>query len=188
MKNDDFAAGRRFLAWMETRYPGSAPLVLKKANIPIAATRLAGMGPNHGLAGMGPRQGLAQWDTAWSGIPPMPTAGGAPTWSGAATLQPAATPEPEPAWWEKLATAGADIAKGYLSYKQQDKITDMQVERMQRGLPPIEDPGRYMAPTVKIAHEIDPSQFAPSQETQNLLLTGGLAVGAVLLFMLLGNR
>lgn len=181
MKNDDFAAGRRFLAWMESRYPGSAAKILTRSNIPVASAKLAGLGPNNGLG---------QWadplSAPWSGIPPLPTAGGAPNWSGQATLQPAAVPKEEPAWWEKLASTAGDIAKGYLSYKQQDKITDMQVERMKRGMPPIEDPGRYMAPTVKIAHEVDPQQLrdviTPSKETQNMLLLGGGILAAVLAF------
>ncbi len=191
MKNDDYAAGREFLNWMESRYPGSRAKILKRARVPIAAMRLSGLEPA-AMGGLGPEaHGLGQFETItdiWSGTPPLPTAGGAPTWSGAATLQPAATPKPEPAWWEKIASSATDVAKGYLSYKQQDKITDMQIERMSRGYPPIEDPGRYMAPTVKIAHEIDPRQFAPSKETQNLLLIGGLAIGAVLLFTMMGRR
>lgn len=185
MKQDQFQAAKQFLAWMESRYPGSARRIVERAKVPIAAMALQGLCPS--VQGLPPSNGLGQFP----GIPPLPTAGGTPVWSPAATLQPTATPEPEPDWWEKIAGAAADVAKGYLSYKQQDKITDMQVERMKRGMPPIEDPGRYMAPTVKVAHDIDPAQLrraiTPSAETQNLLMIGGLLIGGVLLLSM-GRR
>jgi hypothetical protein len=169
MKQDQLEAGKRFLNWMEKTYPGSKAKIIKRANAPIATAYLQGLAP-----------GLGQFPS----FPMLPSNQPFPS---TAVLQPTALPEPEPVWYEKLADAAATIVPAYISYKQQDKLTDMQIERMKRDLPPIEDPGRYMAPTVKIAHQIDTAQLqrtlTPSKETQNLLWIAGGAAALMLFIM-----
>ena len=168
MKNDRFESGKQFLAWMDKRYPGSRTRILRAAGVPIATASLNGLG------------------SAWPTLPDVGDIWGAP--ANQAILQPNALPEPEPAWYEKIASAAASIVPAYLQYKQQDKITDMQIERMKRDLPPIQDPGQYMAPAVKIQHTVDPSQFAPSQDTKKMLWIGGGILGVIALLMFTSDK
>lgn len=168
MKQDQFEAGKSFLNWIDKKYPGSRAEIIKRANAPIATAYLQGLGQGG----------------AWPMLPSVGTIPGTPFPSG--TLQPATLPEPEPAWYEKLASAAATVVPAYFTYKQQDKLTDMQIERMKRGLPPVEDPTQYM-PAVKVQHQVDTRalarQFTPSTETKNMLWVGG-GVAAVLLFLM----
>lgn len=172
MKQDQFEAGKQFLNWMDSQYPGSKVEIIKRANTPIASAYLQGLPP----------PGLGQG--AWPMLPDVGTIPGAPFPAGVA--QPTAIPQPEPSWFEKIADAAAAVVPAYFTYKQQDKLTDMQIERMKRGLPPVEDPTQYM-PAVRVQHQVDTRalarQFTPSAETKNMLWVGG-GIAAVLLFLM----
>jgi hypothetical protein len=104
----------------------------------------------------------------------------------------ATEPEKSGFSWSGLFTNLVDTVKSvaptYLQAKQQKRIIDMQMKRAEQGLPPA-DVQAY-TPAIRIAPEITPdtqrviTQVAKdsiSSGTRNMLLLGGLGLGALVL-------
>lgn len=108
---------------------------------------------------------------------------------GDTTADPTATAStaPAPQSWidniKQLVTGAAQIYLTKEQLDQQKKITDMQLSRAQQGLPPLNiNPAQYgLTPTVSVGM---------TEETKNMLLIGGLGLGAFLLLphLLSGSR
>lgn len=92
-------------------------------------------------------------------------------------------------WWQSLAEGITQAGTAYLAYKGQKASIDMNLQRAQQGLPPI-DYSRYNAPTVRTQVDVSPEILARLREggTNTLLLVGGIAAAALILPKLLGSR
>ena len=91
-------------------------------------------------------------------------------------------------WWQSLAEGITQAGTAYLAYKGQKANIDLNLQRAQQGLPPI-DYSRYTAPTVRTQVDVSPEILARLREggTNTLLLVGGIAAAALLLPRLLGG-
>lgn len=93
-------------------------------------------------------------------------------------------------WAKNVLSEGIEAAKQIvpqvLQYQTQQQILDMNIERAKQGLPPI-DPG-VVAPQVKVIHDVAP-EYRPAilagANMGNMLLWGGLALGAFMLVRML---
>ena len=89
-------------------------------------------------------------------------------------------------WAREIFSTAKEVIPAVFQYRTQEQIMDMNIERARQGLPPI-DPG-VVAPQVR--HIVDvPPEYRPvvqqAGQTMNLILIGGLALGAVLLLRML---
>lgn len=82
-------------------------------------------------------------------------------------------------WWEKIVSTLPTLGTAYLAYKGQQNVLDMNIQRANMGLPPI-DPSTG-APTIRTQVGLSPQLLARLQDGGTWLLYGGLALGAVLL-------
>ncbi|RPH75972.1 hypothetical protein EHM76_00390 [bacterium] len=91
-------------------------------------------------------------------------------------------------WWQSLAEGLTTAGTAYLAYKGQKANIDLNLQRAQQGLPPI-DYSRYTAPTVRTQVDVSPEILARLREggTNTLLLIGGVAAAFLLLPRLLGR-
>lgn len=77
---------------------------------------------------------------------------------------------------DRLLTTITSIAPQYLSYRAQQDVLDVQLDRMRQGLPPLS--ATQYAPGVQVS--VDPSMYAPQFEAlKPWLLYGGLALAGV---------
>lgn len=78
-----------------------------------------------------------------------------------------------------------EVLPAYYQAKTQERVTNAQLKRMERGLPPA-DVSAYQAPPMVIQHSVDPrafqNTFAMDPQTKQWLIVGGLAVAGLLLF------
>lgn len=89
---------------------------------------------------------------------------------------PPSTPAPaeKPSWWQNLIQTAVPA---YLQYKQQREFQKLNIERARQGLPPISvEEYRAMTPPAATV------EVGMSPQTRNMLLLGGLGLGALLLF------
>ena len=91
-------------------------------------------------------------------------------------------------WWQSLAEGITSAGTAYLAYKGQKAAIDLNLQRAQQGLPPI-DVSRYTAPTLRTQVDVSPEILARLREggTNTLLLVGGIAAAVLLLPRLLGG-
>jgi hypothetical protein len=99
-----------------------------------------------------------------------------------------AVAEPK-SWWSSLAEGITQAGTAYLAYKGQKAAIDLNLQRAQQGLPPI-DATRYTAPTVRTQVDVSPEIMARLREggMNTALLIGGGILAAILLPKLLGRR
>lgn len=92
-------------------------------------------------------------------------------------------------WWQSLAEGITQAGTAYLAYKGQKAAIDLNLQRAQQGLPPI-DVSRYTAPTVRTQVDVSPEILARLREggTNTLLLVGGIAAALLLPRLLGGSR
>lgn len=91
-------------------------------------------------------------------------------------------------WWQALAEGITSAGTAYLAYKGQKAAIDLNLQRAQQGLPPI-DVSRYTAPTVRTQVDVSPEILARLREsgTNTMLLVGGIAAAFLILPKLLGG-
>lgn len=91
-------------------------------------------------------------------------------------------------WWQSIAEGITQAGTAYLAYKGQKAAIDLNLQRAQQGLPPI-DVSRYTAPTVRTQVDVSPEILARLQAggMNTLLLVGGLAAAFFVLPKLLGS-
>jgi hypothetical protein len=92
------------------------------------------------------------------------------------TTTPAAVP-----WYEKLLNAAKEVIPVYYQYKSNKQITDLQMNRANQGLAPL-DVSQYSAPPVTVQHTFD-NQISP--DTKTALMIGGGILGAIILLPML---
>lgn len=84
-------------------------------------------------------------------------------------------PAPDSGFFGKLVTGITDISKAVMAYKTQDDINDINLERVRRGQAPISAAYlRAMQPQMGVNVGLSP-------QVKNLLIFGGLGLGAVYL-------
>lgn len=152
-------ARAQFLTWLKRTSPGTFRHALKVAEN-AKAHFVAQSGNPAALAGLG-------WTMSADG--------------GTAVAEPKN-------WWQSLAEGITQAGTAYLAYKGQKAAIDLNLQRAQQGLPPI-DVSRYTAPTVRTQVDVSPEILARLREggTNTLLLVGGIAAAALLLPRLLGG-
>ena len=91
-------------------------------------------------------------------------------------------------WWQTFAEGITQAGTAYLAYKGQKAAIDLNLQRAQQGLPPI-DVSRYTAPTVRTQVDVSPEILARLREggMNTMLLVGGIAAAFLLLPRLMGS-
>jgi hypothetical protein len=91
-------------------------------------------------------------------------------------------------WWQSLAEGITQAGTAYLAYKGQKANIELNMQRAQQGLPPI-DYSRYNAPTVRTQVDVSPEILARLREggMNTLLLVGGVLAAVLVLPKLLGG-
>ena len=89
-------------------------------------------------------------------------------------------------FWERLQSGLTTLGTTYLTYKVQKDSMDLNMERAEQGLPPVDT--SFAAPVVRTQIDISPEIAARLQETggeamRKMMMFGGLALGAVVLMM-----
>lgn len=87
-------------------------------------------------------------------------------------------------WWQRIAEGVTSLGTAVIGFKAQQSVLEANLDRAERGLPPIEMDAA--APVVKTQVALDPEIIQRLQESatagmSNILLFGGLALGAFLL-------
>lgn len=159
-------AAMQFTAWLQKYSPELHAALMERVGEPPAAGALGQLAESWDM--------LGQIDPFGGVGAPTETTTGNGQWD----------------WAKELLSSGIEAAKTIvpqvLQYKTQQQILDMNVERAKAGLPPI-DPG-VIAPQVKVIHDVAP-EFRPAILAAggmgNMLLWGGLALGAFMLVRML---
>jgi hypothetical protein len=114
--------------------------------------------------------GLGQDVDPWGGIGVSTTTKTTTTTNGGSSFE----------WATDLFSLAEKAIPAYLAYDAQKDIMEMNIERAKQGLDPV-DPG-LTAPQVRVIHELPPEVqtqiSAFKMGGMNILLWGGLAVGA----------
>lgn len=170
-------AAMRLVAWMQEFAPEMAASVIERV----------GEAP--------PTGGLNQLGAAWDMFYPSmyyPDTGYRGRWHtpgehlgqidpfGGVGTPTTSTNETETDWASKLFSFAEQAIPAYLAYDAQKDIMEMNIARAEQGLDPI-DPG-VTAPQVRVVHDIPPETRQEIDRWKmggmNILLWGGLAVGA----------
>ncbi len=90
-------------------------------------------------------------------------------------------------WWEKLAGAATVLGTTYLGLKNQRDILKINLERAQRGEPPISGED-LTAPVIQTRIELQPETIdkltaGAGAQINKMLLFGAAAIVAIMLFM-----
>ena len=90
------------------------------------------------------------------------------------------------AWWQKIAGGLTAAGTVYLSLKNQRDAMELNLERAKQGLPPV-DAG-VTAPVIRTEIDLPPDVVkqltaGAGQQVNKLLLFGGAAIIAIMLFM-----
>jgi hypothetical protein len=98
-----------------------------------------------------------------------------------------AVAEPK-SWWSSLAEGITQAGTAYLAYKGQKANIELNLQRAQQGLPPV-DYSRYTAPTVRTQVDVSPEILARLREggMNTMLLIGGVLAAVLVLPKLLGG-
>lgn len=87
--------------------------------------------------------------------------------------------ESKPKWYESLVA----IYGAYQGQRAADRLQKENLERMRQGMPPlsVEQYVSTQPPTAKIRHELD-------EKTKNMMIYGGIGLGAILLLTMMRKR
>ena len=183
-------AAMRFLAWVEKFSPEMAAAIQQRIGDAPKAGPLNQLGeawdmfyPSMYYGGTGYRgryhsqaehlSGLGQDVDPWGGVAVSTT-----STTGSGTTNGGSFD-----WATDLFSFAKEAIPAYLAYDAQKDIMDLNLERAKQGLDPI-DPG-VVAPQVRVVHDFPPEVqqqiSAFKMGGMNLLLWGGLAVGAFFL-------
>lgn len=116
-------------------------------------------------------------------LPPMPTYDFSSPVATALPGSGTATQTGNPAgnsWISNIASAFSQFGTAYANYRNQAQWNDLQLQRARQGLPPLPTTG-YSAPGVGVNVGISP-------QVQQLLIIGGVGLGAVLLVNAFAGR
>ena len=179
-RNDErrIRAAMEFTAWLQQWSPEAYAAVMERVGEPPPAGDLNQLG--------------AAWDMFWPSEY-YPTAGYRGRWhssgehlsglgNGAGNGAIPTTDTAGTGWADKVLDFAKEAVPAYFQFKTQRDIMDMNIERAKRGQPPI-DPG-VVAPQVKVIHDVPPqvqTEIRRFTAPANLLLWGGVAVGAFFL-------
>lgn len=170
-------AAMQFIAWVQEFSPDMAAAIIERAGEapPNGALNQLGAAwdmfyPSEYYSGTGYR---GRWHTPDEHLGQIDPFGGV----GTPTTTNGGNGD---AWYSDVLDFAKEAIPAYLAYDAQKDIMEMNLERARQGLPPI-DPG-VTAPQVRVVHDIpaDTRQEIDRWKMggMNLLLWGGLAVGA----------
>lgn len=89
-------------------------------------------------------------------------------------------------WLDNIIGAAEKIIPTVYQYKTQKEVWDLQMERARQGQEPL-DVSQYSAPPVRVQVEPSPMAFEMDPETKQMLTTGGLIAGGLLLWVFLSR-
>lgn len=177
-------ATQRFVAWLQDFHPEMAAAVVERAGEAPKTGALNQLGeawdmffPSQYYSGTGYRGRYHSHGQYLSGLGQIDPFGGVGT--------PTTTTDDSSgeAWYTSVLNFAKEAVPAYLAYDAQKDIMDLNMERARQGLDPI-DPG-VVAPQIKVVHDFPPEVQDTIRDFKmggmNILLWGGLAVGAFFL-------
>lgn len=126
-------------------------------------------------------EGLFRASTLTPGSGPLISVAPSATTSPATTFQ-AATQPKKTSWLDNLLNLAPQMFLGYTQISMQRQIAKVNLERLKQGLPPL-SPAQTEAYTPRPGVSV-----GLSPATRNLLMFGGLGLGAILLFGIMTKK